>query len=89
MLSYLLSFMSFVSFGTHIFGNKTLQLPMHLFKLIMNGKYLSSTVSYQIRVGLTRHGSSFKNRHFVQSCAKDSLKLNNTINRLNIILYYS
>ena len=41
-------------------------------------------------VGLTMHGSSFKNRHFV---AKDSLKLNNTINtsliKLNIILYYS
>ena len=30
--------------------------------------------------------SSFKNRHFV---AKDLLKLNNTIKRLNIILYYS
>ena len=32
-----LTFMSFVSFGTHIFGDKTLQLPVHLPKLIMNG----------------------------------------------------
>ena len=36
------------------------------------------------RKGLTIHGSSFKNRHFVQSdtlatCATGSLKLNNTI----------
>ena len=23
--------MSFVSFGTHLFGNKTLQLPVHLY----------------------------------------------------------
>ena len=23
---------SFVSFGTHVFGDKTLQLPAHLFK---------------------------------------------------------
>ena len=38
------------------------------------------------------HGSSFKIIHFVQSCAKVSIKLNNTVNtcliRLNIILYY-
>ena len=43
-----------------------------------------------MRVGLNLHGSSFRNRHLV---AKDSLKLNNTINtcllRLNSILYYS
>ena len=32
-----LAFMFFVSFGTHIFGDKTLQLPVDLFKLIMNG----------------------------------------------------
>ena len=29
--------MSFVSFGTHIFADKTLQLPVHLSKLIING----------------------------------------------------
>ena len=38
-----------------------------------------------MRVDLTLQGSSFKSRHLV---AKDSLKLNNTINRLNVILYY-
>ena len=26
------TFVSFVSFGTHDFGDKTLQLPAHLFK---------------------------------------------------------
>ena len=40
------------------------------------------------------HGSLFKNRHLVRletlaSRAKELLKLNNTINRLNTILYYS
>ena len=29
--------MSFDVFGTHMFGDKTLQLPVRLFKLIMNG----------------------------------------------------
>ena len=29
--------MSFAFSGTHIFGDKTLQLPLHLSKLIMNG----------------------------------------------------
>ena len=46
--------MYFVSFGTHIFGDKTMQLPVHLSKLIMNG-YLSSTGFKSIRVGLTMH----------------------------------
>ena len=32
-----LTFMSFISFGTHIFGDKTLQLQVHSSKLIMNG----------------------------------------------------
>ena len=32
-----LTYMSFVSFGTHIFGDKTLQLSVRLFKLIMHG----------------------------------------------------
>ena len=32
-----LTFISFLSFGTYIFRDKTLQLPVHLFKLIMNG----------------------------------------------------
>ena len=38
------------------------------------------------------YGSSFKDRHLVQSHAKDSLKFNNTTKtcliRLNIILHY-
>ena len=47
-----------------------------------------------IRVGLTKHGSSFQNINFVESetlvaRAKDSLKLTNTINRLKLNLYYS
>ena len=32
-----LTFISFVSFGTHSFGDQTLQISVHLFKLIMNG----------------------------------------------------
>ena len=44
--------MPFVSFGTHIFGDKTSQLPVHLFKSI---KYLSSTAFISITVGLTIH----------------------------------
>ena len=35
ILNYL-TFMSFVSFGTHNFGDKTLQPPVHLSKLIIN-----------------------------------------------------
>ena len=31
-----LTFMSFVSVGTHIFGEKALKITVHLFKLIMN-----------------------------------------------------
>ena len=58
--------MTFVSFGMHIFGDKTLQLPVHLFKLIMNGSYLSSLGL--IRVGLTMHGSSFKNTFCLVAC---------------------
>ena len=34
------------------------------------------------------HDSSFKDKHFAQSSAKKILKLNNTINGLNIILHY-
>ena len=68
--------MSFVSFGTHIFGDKTLQFPVHLFKLIMNGQYASSTWSISIIVGINMHGSSIHNRHFV---ASDSLQ--NILNR--------
>ena len=45
-----LIFMSFVSFRTHIFGDKTLQLPVHFSKLIMNGYYLTSTAPKSIRV---------------------------------------
>ena len=60
----------------------------------MNEYYLSSAGFKSIRAGSTMHGSSFKNRHFVPSeilatSAKELLKLNNTINRLDFILYYS
>ena len=37
IILYALIFMFFVSFGTHFFGDKTLQLPVHLIKLIKNG----------------------------------------------------
>ena len=66
--------------------HKTLRLPVHSFTLIKNGYHLSSTGFIWVRVGLTMHGTSFKNEHSVR---KDSLKVNNTINRLNITLYYS
>ena len=54
----------------------------------MNGQYLSSLGFILIRVALTMHGSVFKNRHFIRSHAKDSLKPNNATNRLKIILCY-
>ena len=59
--------MSFVSFGRHISRDQTLDFAVHLFKLIMNGSYLSSTGFISIIVGLTMHGSAFKSRHFVWS----------------------
>ena len=49
-------------FGTDIFGDKALQLPLHLSKLIMNG-YHSSSIGFK-SIGLTMHGSSFRDRHF-------------------------
>ena len=54
-----LTFISLNSFGTNIFGDKTLKVLVHLFKLIMND-YLSSTGFKSIRVCLTMHGSSFQ-----------------------------
>ena len=85
--------MYFVTFGTHTFGDKTLQLLIHLSKLIMNEYYLSSTGFKSKTVGLAKHGSSFKNIHFVWLRAKDSLKLSNTVStcliRLIIIFHYS
>ena len=65
--------MSFVSFRTHSFKDKTFLLPVHLFKLIMNGLYLTSTGFISIRVVLTMHGSWFRKRNFV---AKYPLKPN-------------
>ena len=41
--------MSLVSFGTYPSGDKTLLFPVHLFKLIVNGQYLSSTLFTPIR----------------------------------------
>ena len=46
------TFMSFVSFGTYIFEDKTLQLRVHLPKLIMNVQYLRLTGF----TGLSRNG---------------------------------
>ena len=52
-----LTFMPFVFFSEHlILGDNTLELPLHLSKLIMNGYYLSSTEFKSIIVGLTIHG---------------------------------
>ena len=56
--------MSFVFFETHIFfDDKTLQLPLHLSKLIMNG---TSTGFKSEIVGQTMHGPSFKDIFFFQ-----------------------
>ena len=78
--------MSFASFRTHVFGVKTLQLPVYLSKLILN---LSLKGFKSARVGLATDGPSFQKKRFF---AKDSLKLNKIRNTclisLNIILYY-
>ena len=37
IILYDFTFMSFVSIGTHISGDKTFHLPVHFLKLIMNG----------------------------------------------------
>ena len=50
------TFMSFVSFRTHVFGVKTLQLPVYLSKLILN---LSLKGFKSARVGLATDGPSF------------------------------
>ena len=76
----ILAFVSFAFFKTHIFRDSTLQLPLHLSELIMNGQYLSLTGFKSIRVGLIMHGSSFKNRDFALTLAtriKEILKQNN------------
>ena len=67
-----LTFMCLAFFRTHISSNKTLQLLLDSFKLIMN-QYLSATVFKLIRVGLTMVGSSFNDTHLV---VKNSLKSN-------------
>ena len=59
-----LTFISFVSFGICIFGDKTLQLPLHLSKSIINRQYLSSIAFKLLTVCITMHDSSFKERHF-------------------------
>ena len=92
--------MSFFLLRTYIFLDESLpelQLLLYLSRLTLNEQYLSSTGFKSTRVGLTMHGSPFKDRHFawletLATRAKELLKLNNTINtcliRLNIILYY-
>ena len=62
-----LTFMSFISFGTQIVGDKPLQLPVHL----------KSAGFKSIRVDVITHGSSFNHGHLN---AKYSLKFNNLIN---------
>ena len=57
-----LTFMSFASFGTNIFGDKTLQLPVHLSKITMNGYCLSSKEFQSVM-----HGSSFNDSRLVWS----------------------
>ena len=61
--------MSFASLETHIFVDKfstTLQLSLHLSRLIMNGKQLSLTGFKLIRIGLAMHKSSFNDTHLVE-----------------------
>ena len=77
----------------HLFSSEHLFLVIrYLPKQIMNGLHLSLTRFKSIRVGLFINGSSYKDRHFLRSRAKESLKLNNTINTcligLKIILFY-
>ena len=55
----------------------TLKLPLHLSRLILNGKYFSSTRFKSVRVGLITHDLLFNYTNLV---AKDPLKLNNLIN---------
>ena len=87
-----LTFMSFVIFRTHIFGDETLaalQLPLHLSYLFMNGKYLSLTRFKSIRKDLIINGSLFNEIHLL---TKDSPEHNKTVKicliRQSIILYY-
>ena len=82
--------MSFVSFGTHIFGDKTLQTPVHLLKLIINEKYLSSLRFISVIVALMDwflYDSSFQNRYFVR-LATNCKELNNTINPKTILYHF-
>ena len=74
------------------FLNKSLielQLPIHLFKLITNGQYLTSTEFESMRVGLI-HRPLFNDTPLV---GKGLIKFNNAVNisliSLNIISYYS
>ena len=50
----------FVLLGAHIFGDKALQLPVNLSRLIINGLCLSSTGFESIRVDLMMYGLLFK-----------------------------
>ena len=90
-----LTLMFFVSFRRPIFGDKTLQIPLRLSTLIMNGYYLSSTGFKSTRAGLKMHASPINDTHSVWSAtrAKELLKLSNAINtcliKLYNILYYA
>ena len=56
--------MSFVSFGTNSFGDKTcaLLVAVHLSKLIRDRHYLSLTGFKSIKVALNMHASSFNEK---------------------------
>ena len=89
-----LTFMSFIFFRTHTFGDKRLQLQLHSSKLIIN-RYLSSAKFKPITVCLTMDYSSFKGNHFVRletlaTRSSNSQKLNNTTNTclMRLIVFY-
>ena len=79
--------MSFDSFGTHIFGDQTLQLPVHLLKLIMNG-YLSS-IRFKSNAWFITEKQTFCSVRDFSYTEKELLKLKNTMKtcliRLSII----
>ena len=70
--------MSFASFGTNIFGDKTLQLPVHLSKTTMNGYCLSSKEFQSVM-----HGSSFNDSRLVwSSCNYSSVVIDCKIKQI-------
>ena len=90
MINYLL-FTCFILFGRHIFvdnSSTSLQLQLHLIRVILKGKYLSSAGFKSKRKGRVMHGSLFKDTHFV---AEHLQQLKNSVNTclisLKIVLF--